>query len=140
MVADDICDRFVRSQGRNPYTRRNVLIAAPIFAALAVLYFFVDPAEVSFMPKCIFRLATGWECPGCGSQRLVHALLHGRIAEAWGYNPFLLLMLPLLVFMVWLEAVRKRRARLYARFYNPYMPLVFAVLLVGWTVVRNLCL
>ena len=36
-------------------------------------------------------------CPG--GQRMVHALLHGRVEEAFGYNPLLLCILPLVGWM-----------------------------------------
>jgi hypothetical protein len=38
-------------------------------------------------PPCAFRAITGCPCPACGATRCVLALLHGRIAEAAGWNP-----------------------------------------------------
>ena len=46
----------------------------------AVFYFAVDPATFPFMPQCVFHRLTGLQCVGCGSQRMLHALLHGDIA------------------------------------------------------------
>ncbi|QQR85410.1 MAG: DUF2752 domain-containing protein [Flavobacteriales bacterium] len=60
---------------------------------LAYLYAF-DPGKGGY-PSCPFRFFTGWDCPGCGSQRSVHELLHGHFQTAWGHNAFLLLALPL---------------------------------------------
>lgn len=112
-------------------------VAGVALAALAALYYFVDPAESAFMPRCWFRYLTGLDCPGCGSQRMLHALLHGDIATAWRANALLLLLSPLLVFMLWLETQRLRRPRLYARFYSVTTTAVFVVVLVGWGVFRN---
>lgn len=46
-------------------------------------------------PPCPFNALTGWYCPGCGSSRTVHLLLHGEWLQAFGYNPLLVLTLPL---------------------------------------------
>jgi hypothetical protein len=53
-----------------------------------VLYTF-PPATSNFYPLCFFKVTTGLDCPGCGSTRALHALLHGRIAEAFRFNPLL---------------------------------------------------
>jgi hypothetical protein len=41
------------------------------------------------LPPCAFRAVTGCPCPTCGATRCVLALLHGRIAEAAGWNPLI---------------------------------------------------
>lgn len=51
-----------------------------------------DPGR--FPVICPFRVATGLWCPVCGSTRGVHALVHGDVAAAAGYNLLLLLALP----------------------------------------------
>jgi hypothetical protein len=42
------------------------------------------------LPPCAFRAVTGCPCPTCGATRCVLALLHGRVAEAAGWNPLVL--------------------------------------------------
>jgi hypothetical protein len=53
-----------------------------------VLYTF-PPATTPFYPQCAFRLLTGYDCPGCGTTRALHHLLHGRVEEAFLLNPML---------------------------------------------------
>lgn len=77
------CDSLVRSV---PVMRACVALAV---AAAVVALYCLDPAAYVFMPKCPFKLLTGLSCPGCGVQRAVHALLHGDVAAAVGYNLFL---------------------------------------------------
>lgn len=60
-----------------------------LLAAGAWILFTFPPAAHSFYPRCVFRTVTGLECPGCGSTRALHALLHGRIGEAFRFNPLL---------------------------------------------------
>ena len=47
------------------------------------------------MPKCVFKTFLHIECPSCGIQRALHALLHGRLSESISYNPFLLISIPI---------------------------------------------
>ena len=77
-----------------------VIVAA---AAVAVLFFRVDPADSTWMPKCVFKLLTGYDCPGCGSGRALHSLLHGRVGEALRFNPILVLALPYAAMLIWLQ-------------------------------------
>lgn len=62
-------------------------------ASLVFLYFW-NPSEISSFPKCPFFAITGYQCPGCGTLRGIHALLHFRIADAWGHNPFMIVSIP----------------------------------------------
>lgn len=123
-----------------PLSRRTLYIisGALVIATLAVVYFMVDPALSRFVPKCVFYELTGWQCAGCGSQRLIHALLHGHVAEAFRYNPLLFCGLPLVPFFVWLELCRTRHPRLYARVYSPTFCAGAALIVIAYTVLRNL--
>lgn len=112
--------------------------AACAAVALIVLYFFVDPAASRWMPKCFFRELTGWSCPGCGFQRAIHALLHGRVAEAWGYNPFIFIIIPMAVALGVIEWRRESLPRLYALVYRPVTFVVIIFIIAGWTVARNI--
>ena len=47
------------------------------------------------------------QCPGCGGTRMVHALLHGQISEAWKYNQLGMILLSL---GFWFPARRLRAA------------------------------
>lgn len=62
-----------------------------------VAYFLFDPATNAIFPKCPFYVLTGLKCPGCGSQRALHALLHLQIGRAFRENPLLVVSLPYLL-------------------------------------------
>lgn len=51
--------------------------------------------RLGFGIPCLFRLATGLQCPGCGVSRMCMALLRLDLAGAWQANPAVLGMLPL---------------------------------------------
>ena len=66
-------------------------------AALVVLALW-DPARTGLFPPCLVHEATGLHCAGCGSQRALHALLHGRLGAAVESNLLLVLTLPFLLY------------------------------------------
>lgn len=61
---------------------------------LAILYKTFNPEGSVYFPKCPFKLLTGLECSGCGSQRAVHYLLNFEIYKAAKENVILVLSIP----------------------------------------------
>jgi hypothetical protein len=66
-------------------------------AAILMLDIF-DPATSAVFPPCPLYYLTGWYCPGCGSLRAMHQLLHGNLIAAWALNPLTVLLLPFLAY------------------------------------------
>ena len=81
-------------------TKRLLILTLSIIGlgGVGFFYFTFNPIEHSFFLSCPLRYATGLECPGCGSQRAIHHLLHGDLKTAFGLNPFLILSLPLIIY------------------------------------------
>ncbi len=73
-------------------------MAWPTMALLAAIgtsvVYFVDPSIAGRYPPCPFLFFTSCYCPGCGTLRALHRLLHGDIRSALGYNPLFVLTLP----------------------------------------------
>ena len=61
---------------------------AAIGGGLFVVSFF-NPTTAGFFPVCPLYKFTGIACPGCGLTRAFHALLHGDLATALGFNALL---------------------------------------------------
>ena len=78
-------------------TRAMHWIGAAAVLGWLVLLYVSDPehSTLHHLP-CPFHWLTGWHCPGCGTQRALHDLLHGRLAEAFGHNAALVCTIPLL--------------------------------------------
>ena len=74
-------------------------VIAGVSALIVLTYFFVDPTLYSFFPSCPFHELFGLDCPGCGSQRAFHSLLHGEILKAADYN--LLFVLATVLFLIY---------------------------------------
>ncbi|MBO5272475.1 MAG: DUF2752 domain-containing protein [Muribaculaceae bacterium] len=104
---------------------------------LIALYFFFNP-ENHFFPKCIFKQLTGWDCAGCGSQRMLHALLHGDFAKAWSYNSGLIVGIPIIAIMFISSAFRDKVPRLYKFLNSRTVIIVILVGVVAWTIGRNI--
>jgi len=67
-----------------------------LILGVAVVFFVLDPGKTQLFPQCPFHAITGAYCPGCGSQRALHSLLHFNIAGVVSFN-FLFLPAALLV-------------------------------------------
>ncbi|HJE40152.1 MAG: DUF2752 domain-containing protein [Candidatus Amulumruptor caecigallinarius] len=113
-----------------------VIAAVVVAVTLIVIYGLVNP-ESRFFPKCMFLVVTGWKCPGCGSQRAIHALLNGDVGAAWGYNALLVSFIPLVAVMVIASLVRLRRPGFYNFVNSRWIIWSVFVVVVGWGIVRN---
>ena len=78
--------------------RLTMLLVWAGLAAGATYLFLFEPGKTGFFPACPFRLLTGFTCPGCGSTRGLHRLLHGDVIAAFKLNPLLILSLPFLLY------------------------------------------
>lgn len=109
------------------------------FMVLAVLFFVLDPAEHILFPRCIFYSLSGYYCPGCGSQRAIHSLLHLNIPGVV-QNNFLFLPAVLAIAYHFLHSVLNRwlNWRLPNIFYMKNTPwVIFGIILLFW-LLRNL--
>ena len=81
-----------------------------VFAAVgivgALVLYNVDPRNPSSYPVCPFLGLTGCYCPGCGTLRALHQLLHGNLLTAMGYNPLAVLSLPFIAYSLAASALR----------------------------------
>jgi hypothetical protein len=77
-----------------------------IALGIAFILYRRDPAIPGFYPPCPFHWLTGLHCPGCGSLRCLHALLHGQLVQALAWNPLTVCCLPFL--LIWTPSETKR--------------------------------
>lgn len=112
-----------------------------LIVAVLALFYIVNPTTSLFIPKCPFKLITGWQCAGCGFQRALHAVLHGHIAEAISYNLFLIYSLPYFLLILFTEYVARGTLKVRFRqwFESKIAIYLYVTLFCMWTVVRNVC-
>ena len=129
----------------NPVERSQTLawvagisVALVVLVAGALLFRF-NPSEHSFYPRCVMKMTTGLDCPGCGGLRATHQLLHGHIGSAFRLNPLLFLMLPLAGFFGLRHLIYVVTGWLMVQpFKSPRWLGVFALIVVAFGVLRNL--
>lgn len=116
------------------------LISIVVGAFLYYYYNFSPVTESSKFLSCPSKMIFGLNCPGCGSQRMIHSLLHFRFSEAFGYNPLLFLVLPfvlILTFQFVSNTFFNTNYRIKLLYNNKFVWSLFAVLLV-YMVLRNM--
>lgn len=120
--------------------RRKITYAvlAVVFVTVAVVYFVFDPSSTRLFPKCAFLSLTGFKCPGCGSQRAIHALLHADVIGAIRYNALLVVVLPVLAFVFTSRYLRDRFPRLYSNLNSSIVSIVAFIIVCLWWILRNI--
>lgn len=99
-------------------------------AALGVIgYLTIWPTE--YRVPCLFHVATGLLCPGCGTTRSLTALIHGDLATAFAFNQ-LIYFIP--VFLIAYELAKRSK---YQAQLNLSLALLAGVSTLGFFLVRN---
>lgn len=121
-------------------SKRSVVAAAlfAMAAAVAVLRIY-DPASSGIFPPCPVHYLTGLYCPGCGSLRAMHQLLHGNLRAAWAMNPLTCILLPFLTYGLASEALSRVRGRGLPQVFLPAASIrVLCGVIIVFGIVRNL--
>ena len=122
-------------------SRRSVIAMLAVAAVVVVgvvIYSTFDPSASRWFPRCPFLMLTGLKCPGCGTQRAIHALLHGDVLSALHFNALLPVSIPLLLLYGYAELVRTRKPRFYNRVNSVTAILAVLIVVIVWWIVRNI--
>ncbi len=117
-----------------------IALLVTLFGGFFLIYFSYNPSENSFFIPCPFHYITGFFCPGCGSQRAVHLLLHGDVVGAFRFNPLMVLTLPILIYGMaitianWIFETKYRLMLFYS---NLFIFGYFGLAILYW-ILRNL--
>lgn len=93
--------RNIASHSLSPIDKRRLKVAilsGIILVVVIILYCFNPAIPGRLYPPSPFRTLTGFYCPGCGTLRGLHQLLHGHLWTAFGLNPLMVLSLPYLLY------------------------------------------
>lgn len=122
------------------FEKRFGWILGLLAVTLVAIYFFFDPGENMYFPKCPVFALTGYRCAGCGAQRAVHHLLHLQVGQAFAQNPLLVASIPYLALGFALEwpPARLRFPALRQRFYGKTAAYLAFVLILAFMVWRNI--
>ena len=121
-------------------TRRWQFTVVTLAALIGFTALFVhDPAKSSLFPPCPFHALTGLHCPGCGTLRALHQLLHGNLLVGFLLNPLMVLCLPFLAYLFLSSCVRAVSGRRTPSvFLSPvWIWILLATIILFW-VLRNI--
>lgn len=108
---------------------------------LLLIYYYIDPvgSELArFMPKCPMKLLTGYDCPSCGIQRALYALLHGNFKTAFWINPFLTLILPYFVALIYTALSNDNFSQRIKPYVQHHIAVyIYLAIYIVWWVLRN---
>ena len=115
--------------------KNNLIKGALVIMALGICYLIFYRVTDIGIP-CVFKLVTGYKCPGCGMTHAIAEITKGNIKRAVEYNPLSVSVLP--VYLIY-------RAYRYVKdksdeFKNWEVVLLVIVLLitVGYGILRNI--
>jgi len=110
-----------------------------LFGVIAFFYFTINPNEVDFMLKCPLYSTTGIYCPGCGSQRALHHLLHFDFIKAAHSNILLLVGLISAIYHYSLPFINKYFNKNFKSIFNKNKNvLLVLILVILFWVLRNI--
>ena len=119
--------------------RRLTVAAIWLLTVSASVFLFIfEPGKSGFFLNCPFLMFTGFTCPGCGSTRALHRLLHGDVIGAFQFNPMMFLLLPILLFvLVRHTAAVFRNRRIKGNQVNAAYIWMFFVVVMSFWIFRN---
>jgi hypothetical protein len=115
-------------------------LAVLVVIVLSVIYYQYNPAKYRLFPKCPFHTLTGFDCPGCGSQRAIYSLLHGNLKDAMGFNLLLVISVPFLLvhFSYKIRSAILKKDIRWDVIYHPITPkIIFVIVMLFW-IIRNI--
>ena len=102
-------------------------------------YFLLNPYEQEyFFISCPFYQISGYQCPGCGSQRAFHELLHLRIFEAIKQNVLFVLAIPYVLLIYYTSFHQEKYRKLRQMLMGNKTLLILLVVAILFGVLRNL--
>jgi hypothetical protein len=105
---------------------------------LVIIYKKFNPNQY-FFPRCPVYSLTGLYCPGCGSQRSLHAFLNLNIGDAFSSNLLVgflivILIVELLFYILKLEKFRPVNFMKS----NRYFSIIVLCVVIAFTLLRNI--
>ncbi len=128
----------VRNSSQIARRRLTALFIWSVIGLGSVYLWIFEPGKTGYFPACPFRMLTGLNCPGCGSTRGLHRLVHGDLAGAFQFNALMVIVLPFLLYALARYTIAAVTGRPYQRHYvnQRYLWMLLAVIMVFW-IFRN---
>ncbi|MFD0932933.1 DUF2752 domain-containing protein [Psychroflexus salinarum] len=117
-----------------------IKIGIPIvILALGIFYYTVNPTTFAFTPKCPFHLFTGYHCPGCGTQRALHDILHGNIWTGLQHNFLILLAVLIIAYKFYVSYINSTNSKPTKNLlHHNAAPWLILAFVLGFWILRNI--
>lgn len=116
-----------------------VLIIIVFLLSLLFGYYFLHQTT-GFSIPCVFHAVLGVYCPGCGITRMLFALIRFDIVEAFGYNQFMFIVLPIFAIFfihdIYIYIVGKKNY--WFKKIPKWVYITLLVLVFVWMILRNI--
>lgn len=111
-----------------------------IIFILGAIFYLYNPSTNSFFLKCPIKYFTGFSCPGCGSQRAIHELLHLNFKKAFEYNAMLVLSLPFILVGIAFnfDTIKNRFPKTRNLLSGQKTILIYLMILILFSIFRNI--
>ncbi|WP_413512695.1 DUF2752 domain-containing protein [Myroides odoratus] len=117
-----------------------------------ILYYLIIPLGIVFaivkglnnfpvVVTCTIKEYTGLDCPGCGGQRAVASLLHGKFKEAFYYNPLIYFYLGVFIYIyvLFVETYGLKNKEFMRKLgFSKRFPLFFILVIGLFFIIRNI--
>jgi len=108
-----------------------------------VQYYYINDPEIAkgegLFPKCLFYTTTGFHCPGCGSQRAVHDILHFRIVTALKHNVTIIVIAIVLLSKLYAFITQKYYIKYYYNLsHKPWFTYAIVIIVFLYWILRNI--
>ena len=101
-------------------------------------YFLLNPYEQEyFFISCPFYQISGYQCPGCGSQRAFHELLHLRFFEAIKQNALFVMAIPYFLLIYYTSFHQEKYRKLRQMLMGNKTLLILLVVAILFGIFRN---
>lgn len=110
-----------------------------IFSIVCIYFYYNNPAVKPY-PPCPFLYFTGHFCPGCGTSRAFHQILHGNILYALDLNPLMVVCIPFIIYLLicFLEPEVKEKCIVSRLVFNSFfLKMMLGVIFIYW-IARNI--
>ena len=119
--------------------QKNLWILGLLLLAVALYYFFLNPyQQTDFFMSCPFYKITGYQCPGCGSQRAFHEVLHFHFFEAFKQNALFVLGIPYVLLIFYANFNKEKHQKLRQVLVGNKTLLILLIVAILFGVLRNL--
>lgn len=120
--------------------RKGILIIGIELLVLIGLYSIINSKYIEILPQCWIYETIGLLCPACGGTRCVIYILKGNWIKAFFshmvfFVGILYLLIVNIVYLINLKKEKKIATWIYPKY---WYAIIFAILLIIYTIIRNL--